>query len=161
MYCGKITLNDSLHSTFLLLKPFYCNISYSDYRPHQIVIKLGFCSVLIFNTSKIRFMGKATFESVQSTLDFITSILDSHVVVPLCKVTETVVFKLNKSNINLYKLVFNAQPCVLELELFPALSLNLWKPLHVNVFSTGKVVLLGKNALDKKDEIEKWLIERI
>ena len=51
--------------------------------------------------------------------------------------------------INLYKLskLIN---CWFEPELFPALRLNKYDPICVNVFSTGKIVILGLKNINYK-----------
>jgi len=43
--------------------------------------------------------------------------------------------------------------CIYEPELFPAARLLEFNPLCVNVFSTGKIVILGVKELDKVEEL--------
>lgn len=102
-------------------------------------------------------MGKATFDVVSVLLNDIIKSIDSYLIRPLTVSTQTVCFKLVINLINLHTTVRRLTNCTFEAELFPALSITLWKPLHVNVFSNGKVVILGKDALKSKNVIEEWL----
>lgn len=84
------------------------------------------------------------------------------IIQPLCKVSETVVFQLDSLHlpINLYKFSHEYKKdnrILFEPELFPSLSLHYWKPLHVNVFSTGKVIILGFNASHFVSTIRDWI----
>ena len=42
-------------------------------------------------------------------------------------------------------------------EVFPALSLHYWNPIHVNIFSTGKIIVLGNNSINLLTEIYEWI----
>jgi len=106
-------------------------------------------------------MGKLSFETAVSTIDSLSDIylfIDE----PLHLVSQTVVFNLDKVYIppNLYKIAheLNTDRNVLyEPEIFPALSLYHFKPIHINVFTSGKVVVLGKDALQSAHHIKNWL----
>lgn len=107
-------------------------------------------------------MGKVTYSYACTLLDHITSILNSIIVVPLILITETIVFNLRMHTpLNLHLLVRKIKHSTFETELFPALSIDLWKPIHVNVFSTGKVIVLGKDSSTMKVEIENWLLDNL
>lgn len=106
-------------------------------------------------------MGRLNLEEAQSTIHSLNTIYSS-IESPLQHVTETVVFNLDSLHvpINLYKFASefcNDNRIQFEPELFPALCLQLWKPLHVNVFTSGKVIILGKNASDSFCKIRDWL----
>lgn len=161
MYRARLFITDTLYDLYLWISLFYDNTVYSGKRPQQLIIKQKTCTVLIFGSGKVRIMGRACIEEAQCIFDNLICILDVSVIESLYKVSETVVLNLNKTNINFYKSISHLQPCTLELELFPALSLERWKPLHVNLFSTGKVVILGREAMNKKDEIRDWLMNNI
>lgn len=103
-------------------------------------------------------MGKSTLNVVSLLFLSITKCLHTHIIENLSLSTQTITFKLDLPIINLLKVSQNNPHCIFEGEIFPALSINLWNPIHVNVFSSGKVVVLGKNALNMKDCIEKWLL---
>ena len=42
----------------------------------------------------------------------------------------------------------NSDRAFYEAELFPALQIEAWRPIHVSVFSTGKCIITGVNDLD-------------
>jgi TATA-box binding protein (TBP) (component of TFIID and TFIIIB) len=106
-------------------------------------------------------MGKAdwwTASILLETINYIYSTID----VPLSIVSETVTFKLDSMfcPINLYSFwhEYQDEKCVqYHYELFPALSILYWHPIHVNVFASGKVVVLGKNAHALVPQIESYL----
>lgn len=102
-------------------------------------------------------MGKVTFTQAYTLANDITSHLCTFIIDDVLLVSETVVFKLNINNLNLHKLVNIIPSCLFEGELFPSLTVSHFAPLHINVFSTGKVVVLGRNAADRAHEIYLWL----
>ena len=61
----------------------------------------------------------------------------------------TVCMNLNQ-NINLNDMAQNV-PCTYEPELFPALRLTEFNPLCVNVFHSGKIIILGIKSLDYEE----------
>lgn len=102
-------------------------------------------------------MGKASVKYATHIFHFLVSLLDSYIITPLSLVSQTAVFKLNVVHFNLHKFVDIIPNTMFEAELFPSLVINHFKPLHVNVFATGKVVVLGKDALRRIPEIETYL----
>ena len=144
---------------FQILSLFYSDIVFSESRPRQVVIKFDNCTFLLFGTGVFRFMGKADYFTVSNLLDDIIKNLDTYVITPLSVSTQTIAFKLNVHELNLHVIAQTVPNISFEAELFPAISLNFWYPLHVNVFSSGKVVVLGKDALQKKCEIEEWIMK--
>ena len=44
-----------------------------------------------------------------------------------------------------------------EPELFTAIQLKLWNDVHVNLFFTGNVVVLGRKAQQRAFEVQRWL----
>ena len=104
-------------------------------------------------------MGKIDFDDVVHIFNFLVDLLETQVVSPLVLVSQTIVFQLNFHQVNLHKCVHFIPNSIFEPELFPSLTFDKFKPLHVNLFSTGKVVVLGRNALCMKVEIEDWLNE--
>ena len=117
--------------------------------PVQKVIKLstppGGC-MLVFPSGKFRLMGLkqpiASYENLP--LQPATMTLQS----------ATIVGHYGES-IHLRELAteLTSRRCTYEPELFPAARLLDFNPLCVNVFSTGKIVILGVKDLDKRDEL--------
>lgn len=157
MFRAKIYICLTLIDVYEYLKTYCTCISYSVRKPHQIVIRFNSCTFLLFSSGTCRIMGKASINIADANLNYIVDLLHTFIILPLSCVTQTVVFKLNVAHINLHKAVNIIPNSMFEAELFPSLVLNHFKPLHVNVFATGKVVVLGKNALCMKSEIENWL----
>jgi TATA-box binding protein (TBP) (component of TFIID and TFIIIB) len=71
-------------------------------------------------------------------------------------VSITVTGNIHKT-INLHKLSKKTK-CTYEPELFPALRLLNYNPLCVNVFSTGKVVILGLKTLEYQSLVKTILL---
>ena len=105
--------------------------------PRQLIFNIdGSCTLLVFPTGKCRLMG------VKSPLHDIT-----HLPVKIDKLTiqsMTLVHSLD-NDINLLRLAKNLPPNerLYEPELFPAVRLLKYNPMCVNVFGSGKVVILG------------------
>ncbi len=157
----KVLLKYDLVKTFALLQPLYTRIKFCQTRPIQIVIRMCGYSLLIFSSGQCRLMGRVSLSQAQHVIDSLNDIYYS-VTSPLVQVSQTVVFKLDSLHlpIDLYKFVAEYKTddkICFEPEIFPSISLHYWKPLHVNVFSTGKVIVLGCNALQSIQDIRDWL----
>lgn len=157
----KLSLFFDLNQTFLNLQCLYHNIRITCTLPKQIIIRLSHYSILIFTTGQCRIMGRLSLEEAQATIDSLSSIYTC-IIDPLHMTSQTIVFNLDLYYvpINLYKIAHefsNDKNVQFEPEIFPALSLYHFKPLHVNVFTSGKVVVLGKEALLSGQSIKDWL----
>ena len=110
-------------------------------------------------------MGKACHENAIAYLHSLLHLFNCSLISPPLRVSQTIVFQVDPlyTPINLLYISKLAQDsCVrFEYEIFPALSLHFWKPLHVNVFASGKVVVLGKNATSMLVSIHDYLIHVI
>ena len=107
-------------------------------------------------------MGSISYESAQVFLSDIIELFSSSIVSELTNVSNTIVYHIPNlcEPLNLYKLSLKYSDCKFvnfESELFPSLTLNFWSPVHVNVFSTGKVVILGKNSLSCINNVVFWI----
>lgn len=99
-------------------------------------------------------MGNIDIITANTYLQNIINIIDAKILLPLTLTSQTVVFSL-KRIINLH---YQKIPHSLyEPEIFPAIAVYKFAPLHVNIFSTGKVIILGFNALNMQCIIEQWL----
>lgn len=107
------------------------------YKPAQCVQKYKDYTLVIFRSGQCRIMGcKKPLTTVPYNIDSIQ----------IQSITVTV--NLGKK-LNLYTLAakLNNQ-CVYEPELFCALRFTKYNPMCVNIFSSGKVVILGLKTLD-------------
>jgi TATA-box binding protein (TBP) (component of TFIID and TFIIIB) len=117
--------------------------------------------VLFFKSGAFRIMGdlddiNANFTLCRLLNEFCYRIPDIHLQ------TMTAVSS-NSLNINLNKLSekIPSHKRIYETELFPALQITLFAPIHVNVFSSGSVVLLGVKDLTVAQAIVDHLKEDI
>lgn len=130
-------------------------------RPHMCVLK---CykkwTYILFSSGKFRIMGKKV------NLDFIMSFLknylpsEAYLLEGPTLQTETFTFSLGVNiNLQTYKesLHYNNGSIMYEVELFPALIYNKWPSIHVNVFHSGNVTVLGRNSRDYINEIKNYL----
>jgi len=131
--------------------------------PRQIIIRMSSYTILIFNSGQCRLMGRISLEPAQLVIQSL-SFIYTRIIQPLIQVSQTIVCTVDSLHvpINLYKFAHTYSPTnnglvQFEAELFPALSLHMWPPLHVNVFSTGKVIILGCNACTYASTIMNWL----
>ena len=129
-YKGHVSHDDLVKFSFTKDKP-----------PYQIVLSIdNVGKLLLFPSGKCRLMGLKRPFSVNMRLPL--RIHD----IEIQSITLTYNFG---SRINLLK-VSQIMPCtdhMYEPELFPALRLTKYNPICVNVFATGKVVILGVKSL--------------
>ena len=75
----------------------------------------------------------------------------------------TIIIQIENANINLVamaqRIVSCGYKCQLEQELFPALRYTSWNPLCVNVFASGKIVILGLKVLNYVNIIKRLMCE--
>lgn len=107
----------------------------------------GTWTFLLFPSGRYRLMGNVADKD--TIITFITDTIDATISVPIVLQTETFVFCL-PYRINL-QLFSESKTCLLtdisyEPELFPAMRLLFWNPILVNIFNTGKVVVMGGEA---------------
>ena len=114
-------------------------------RPRMLRIRYEQLTILIFGTGKVRFMGKPR-EEYELVLLF--SKLTDMDLTCMKLINETVTFQLDiPYPVNLLKYahtyphIFTFEP-----ELFIGMHISYFKHVHVNMFSTGKVVILGRDA---------------
>ena len=102
---------------------------YRKYKPRQCIIKSNSYSVIIFESGKCRIMGcKKPMSGIINCQFLIIQIERIQSVTVTCQLGYT---------INLYK-ASQEISCCYEPELFPAMRINKYKPLCVNVFASGK-----------------------
>jgi TATA-box binding protein (TBP) (component of TFIID and TFIIIB) len=131
-------------------------------KPPQFVQKCEGYTLVIFKTGKCRIMGcKKPLDLVPSGKSFIPSM---YVNMPYRIEIDgiqsiTVTANLNKM-VHLYKLAaILKEKCMFEPELFGALRYLKYNPLCVNIFSSGKIVMLGLKTLDYKHLVDDILID--
>ena len=106
--------------------------------PRMFVVRHNDFKLIIFPNRKCRLMGCKKPINTMDNLPYKITIKSIQSI--------TVTFKVDKS-INLYRLSSKVN-CRYEPELFPALRLLDYNPLCVNVFTSGKVVVLGIKQLN-------------
>ena len=116
-------------------------------RPRMLRIRYDQVTILIFPNGKVRFMGKPheEFELVLLFSKITDMDLDW-----MKLISETITLKLDVScPINLLDYAHtHPHLFTFEPELFIGMHVSYFKHAHVNIFSTGKVVILGRNAQD-------------
>src|SRR3981189_203228 len=140
--------------TFELLlqnMPNIKNVCYHQKQPEQLVIKFNDGStMLIFKSGKFRIMdGK--IDELTAHCNIISVTCKHHNNIPeIILQTMTVVYAYSHS-IKLARLSTMIK-CHFNTECFPAVQITKFKPIHVNVFASGKVIICGiKNIEDAKN----------
>ena len=141
-----------------------CSLRIYSHRPQMVKLKLIKCgaTILFFNGGKIRLLGKPIFSSVslEATRQFLAYILS----LPDLKLTHTSsTCRIHIRNFIpnfalLYERLRAKQFSIMfEPEIFTAITILVWKPTVVNLFSNGKAIVLGKSAEAVLPEICDWL----
>jgi TATA-box binding protein (TBP) (component of TFIID and TFIIIB) len=130
-------------------------------KPKQLVIKDPQGTLLFFSNGKLRVMGcndelEATFLAYKY-VQLIDKSDDFHNVFAQSSTVRVTFHK----KIHLQKLVHSTliSGCLMqhEPELFPAVLIRKYKPLSVNVFSSGKIMICGVKDVDQVHNIMKDL----
>ena len=127
--------------------PAYIHVKFYSRNPcmWKLAVPLKW-TLLLFNSGKFRVMGK-DFE-LDKILPLMKFILKCRIQdFPILQ-SETFVFVLSVPvDLHLaYQKLENRTLFVYEPELFPSLQILKWRPICVNVFHTGRCVILGRNA---------------
>jgi TATA-box binding protein (TBP) (component of TFIID and TFIIIB) len=125
-------------------------------KPRQLVVKDDKGVVIFFGNGKLRVMGcnddlDATFLAYKY-IELIAP-YDS----PVLHLQSMTVRAIFGHRLNLTQLQKLITPSQLELELFPALLIRKYKPISVNVFTTGKIIMCGIKNMNDIDHILKEL----
>jgi TATA-box binding protein (TBP) (component of TFIID and TFIIIB) len=110
-----------------------------SYKPAQYVLKCKDYTLVIFRSGKCRIMGcKKPLDESSLPMKIFSIRIQS----------VTVTANLG-TPVHLYKLAVKLKnQCTFEPELFSALRYLKYNPMCVNIFSSGKVVILGLKSLD-------------
>ena len=127
-------------------------------KPYQLVIKDLKGTLIFFSNGKFRTMGcidelEASFLACAYLEKLITVPFNSFPAITIQ--SYTLKYHLGY-RIHLGKMCV-AVPCVYEPELFPTLRLKEYKPVSVNVFTTGKVMVCGLKDPEQMYDIIKNL----
>jgi len=123
------------------------SIRHQTNQPEQLIIRLvNGNTLLIFKSGAFRIMGKN--DSLDNHFDVYLLLSQISNVVPEI-ILQTMTASYNfKRKINLNKLADEPNTHYTA-EFFPAVHITKFKPVHVNVFSTGRVTVCGiKDILD-------------
>ena len=152
----------STHDKCINLNHFHSllpKISKLCVKPAQLVIKDVKGTLLFFSNGKLRIMGcidelDATFLAYKYTM----MLDDDYNLQPVYSQSKTVRVVLNNKRINLSTFVTVCTSSALitfqyEPELFPAVLIRKYKPISVNVFSSGKIILCGVREIEQVHDI--------
>ena len=119
-------------------------LKFSTWKPKQYIHKCKDYTIIIFKSGKCRIMGCKT-ELLISTLPFKINNI---------KIQSLTISESLGETVNLYKLAVKLdRDAMYEPELFPALRLLKFNPLCVNIFASGKIIILGIKTIDCDDII--------
>ena len=119
------------------------DLKFDAWKPRQCVLNYADYKIIMFPNGKCRVMGcKKPIVDTDLPLNIKIEKLQSI----------TICFDM-KQNINLNDFAQKV-PCSYEPELFPALRLTEFNPLCVNVFHTGKIIILGIKSLDYEHVVD-------
>ena len=142
-YQGRVVMCDKI------------NFIFSPATPCQCIIDCGGYKLIIFPSLKCRIMGVRLQPLDRKVLDFenFKVIIDKIQSVTWSGDLQTGPINLSK----LYTRLGGWSYCMYEPDLFSGARLKDFNPLCVNVFSSGKCVIMGRRSIDPIDE----LIEQI
>lgn len=141
----------------------YNNIRLYSKRPYMLRIRYEKNTVLIFSNGKLRLMG-AGFSNLDCAKSTVANMLHIHDVT-LEHVSSTVCLRLDlTANIDLFKFAqqyWRDMNVVFEPEIFPAIQLTKWKGVNANLFHTGSIVIMGRNAETLTTTIIDWILTNL
>ena len=120
------------------------DLDYGVYKPQQCVLRYPEYTIVVFRSGSCRVMGCKT------ELDI------SRLPLPIKieKIQSVTISFSYSQKINLFKLKEMDISCSYEPELFPALRISEFNPLCVNVFATGKIVVMGLKSLQYQEVVD-------
>ena len=131
------------------------HVKHQTRQPEQLVTKFKDCTImLIFKSGKFRIMGAADELDLLFNIYSITILFESFPPVIIQTMTGTFQFP---THINLYKLADCCKSLYLP-EIFPAVRIQTYLPISVNVFSSGKVTICGLKDIDVATKIKEDLL---
>ena len=166
IYCGIIDQfsTESLSSVDDYLKSIGFTTKFYSPRPYMIRVRLNNMTILFFSGGRFRCMGncEASIDLMRVKLYdllYLLPIFD----IEIQHVSSTVSTKIPADLISLdYFAKCNSQPGLMyEIELFPALQLRIWPGVHVNIFQTGSIIMMGQNAEALCSNILDWIFEHM
>ena len=138
------------------LEDFYKKFSNSVYfpvRPSMVRVKDENATILFFNSGKFRVMG---CNSIKNAKTCVQKYIDQPSNPKLKLQSMTAKMKLNH-DVNVYKLAEKVK-CFYKPELFPAVTITKYKPIIVNVFKSGSIVVCGAKNHKILKSIKKEII---
>ena len=103
-------------------------------------------TVLFFKSGSFRIMGSMDDFSAHDCM--YTLLNELCIEIPEINVQTMTAVSSNRLNVNLDRLSKHLNKRIYEPELFPAIQITQYKPIHVNIFSTGCVVILGLKNIE-------------
>ena len=136
--------------------------------PVMLIYKNGQNTLLMFSTGKFRFMGPFHPTTINARkqlakLPHIPRIIkNASLTIQTCTVT----FKLPGRGVHLHRLAAALRRDNYEITFnkrgFPAIAMYRWAPMHVNIFYSGNVVVIGsKGIVSQVRKIYKSLVQYI
>ena len=126
-------------------------------KPRQLIVKDPKGTLVLFGSGKFRTMGCIDyFEASSLACKYLEKAVYPFLSFPFIDLQSYTLKCQLGFHVNLEKMA-SSVPCVYEPELFPALRLKQYKPVCVNVFTTGKVVICGLKDLQQVHDIMKYL----
>ena len=137
------------------------NIYFKEHtsRPRMVCIKLNYMNnkmtLIMFHSTRFRLMGPFRSKAIAylAVNDFLRI-----QPISLKLQTQTCRFRINALQPHdEQRFLTHDKECRWLPELFTAIEFLRWSPIHVNLFFTGSVIILGKEAYEKAPEIRKYL----
>jgi len=131
------------------------NISKLHIKPSQLVIKDEKGTIVFFSNGKMRIMGCIDELDATSLSYKYTMMLDDDCnFQPVYSQSMSIRVVYNvRINLNKFARESTTLPLQYEPELFPAVLLKKYKPISVNVFSSGKIIMCGVRDIQQVDDI--------
>ena len=146
VYRGDLERNIDLP---LLHKNLTGSVLYT-HKPNMVVLKDTESTIMIFSSGKFRIMGLV--DELDATCKVYGVFAKLGFEFPNITL-QTMTVKLKLNPVNLYA-VSDKIKSKLDLEIFPALMITKYKPVSVNLFASGAVVICGVKSFDIVNEIE-------
>jgi len=136
------------------------SVRYQSHSPEQLIIKFNDgVTMLIFKSGKFRFCGlvvEYTATLHKNSIFLEISVARGLVYLPPIEIQAiTAVCNFNR------KIHLNKCDGFLCEELFPAIHINKFKPIHINVFASGKAVICGCKSDAQVDVIARDLFDLV
>lgn len=125
-------------------------------RPTMLSVRKSGATLNLFASGRFRVMG-SYYTNPDDARQWVVQLLGESAHVPQHLYVQTVTVKFHVKPVSSCFVSNHANMISYDFELFPSIKLLHWPDVHVNLFFSGAVIVLGRHATLRATEVRQWL----